>query len=97
MVARAYAWRGARLWLGVRAAVSLVLLFAGAAPLRLPFAATIALIAITLTVAFIDARRQHELVFVENLGIHPALLGLFLGTPAIIGEALIHAMASFVA
>lgn len=79
-----------RLWLVVRATVSLVLLAAGANPFRLSFSATCGLLALTIAIAFVDARRHHELVFVGNLGIHPATLALFIVAPAIIGEGLIR-------
>jgi hypothetical protein len=94
LVVRAYALRGARLWLAVRAATSAVFLLGGANPLRLAPSPTLVLLGLTVAVAFVDLRRHGEAVFLGNLGLHPATFALLLGAPAVGGEILIRVVAS---
>lgn len=96
IIVRAYCWRGARLWLAVRAAVSVVLFLGQTDARRLSATSTIVLLAITVAVAFIDARRHRETVFVANLGIHPAVFALMLGAPAVVGEILIRSSTALI-
>jgi hypothetical protein len=96
IVVRAYCWRGARLWLAVRAAVSAVLLVGQTDPRRLSPSSTLLLLGVIVAVAFVDARRHRETVFVANLGIHPAVFALMLGAPALLGEILIRSSTALI-
>jgi hypothetical protein len=93
-IVRAYGWRGVRLWLVVRAAVSFLLFVGDANPARLSSPSTLMLFVLLMIVAFVDVRRRHELVLLGNLGVHPAVFAVLLGGPALIGELLVRSGAA---
>ena len=87
LIVRAYLLRGARLWLGSRGLVSLMLLLRGFDPLRLSSVAMLTMIVLSVAVCFADTRRLRERALLGNLGVSPFILGALFAGPAIIGEA----------
>ena len=93
-VVLAYLARGARLWVVTRAALSAGLAVAETDPFHLSVTAVLAIIAMSVAVAFVDVRRQHESVLLANLAVSPAMLGTLFLIPAVLGEIVLHAVAA---
>jgi hypothetical protein len=90
--------RAAGLWLLLRAAVLVVGLLVGLAPLRdliffsAPAAGFVALLAAWLTM--FDARRRREPLFLADLGVSPGLLAVLALVPPIVGEGIVRLLGS---
>lgn len=90
ILAVAYLSRGARLWLLIRIAATVVLVMAGADPLRLSGAVVTALIVLSVTVSFLDTYRHREHALLGNLAVSPLTLCILLTLPALAGELAIR-------
>ena len=73
LVALTYLARGARLWVITRAALSAGLALAETDPFHLSVTAVLAVIAMSVAVAFADVRRRHESVLLANVAVSPAM------------------------
>ena len=94
LVVQSYAFRGARLWLLIRALIATVLLLAGGDPFRLPTTVTVASLVLPIAVCFLDTYRHHERALLGNLGVSPQfLLAMFAG-PALLGELVVRIIAA---
>ena len=92
ILAGAFLKRGARIWALVRAAASLVMLFATIPPadvLRQSAAGAGLLVAISVAACFADSWRHGEWGFLRNLAVSPAASAALFATPALVGEALL--------
>jgi hypothetical protein len=92
VIVRAYGFRGASLWLGIRAIASLLIVLSGADPFRLSAATISSVIFLSVIVCFIDTWRHHERALLGNLAVSmPALAALYV-LPAVVGEAVLFAV-----
>ena len=91
VIVRAYTLRGARLWLGTRAIVSLLIVSAGAHPLSQSAAAIFYVVLLSVAVCFIDTWRHDERALLGNLGVSAPVLACLYALPAILGEAFVLA------
>lgn len=87
LIIRAYCFRGARLWLTLRALLSALFVVAGGEPFDVPVAVAVAIIALSVFLSFLDTYRYRERVMLGNLGVRPSVLAGLFFIPAIIGEA----------
>ena len=74
--------------------MSVVLLFGQGDPLRLTASQTLVLLGAIIAIAFVDMRRHRETILIGNLGLHPVMVALLFGAPALVGEILIRGGAS---
>ena len=86
MVVRAYAARGAKLWLATRAAVSIVFLFGQVNPLDFSISGSMRMVVIAVGVSFLETHRRGERALLANLGVRPRMLAVLFVVPALIGE-----------
>ena len=86
LVVRAYAIRGAKLWLATRAVVSIVFLFGQVNPLDFSVSGSVRMVAIAVCVSFLETHRRGERALLANLGIRPQMLAVLFVVPALIGE-----------
>lgn len=87
--------RGARLWLAVRLIVMGLMLWAQGEPIAIGGSATLAVIAVTVMLGFVDAQRLSERVLLGNLGIPIEQQALLLGSGAAFGEIVLRVGAAF--
>lgn len=86
LIARAYVFRGACLWLVARTMLSGVFLLAGMNPARLSSAAVVGIILLSVGLSFLETHRRRERAFLANLGVGPLVLGALFAGPAMIAE-----------
>ena len=86
LLVRAYVVRGAWLWLGTRAILAIVLLFAGGRPLDLGGRGDLLTVALAVGLSFLETHLRGERLLLANLGVHPAMLGVLFAVPALAGE-----------
>lgn len=97
LVARAYLFRGTKLWLVTRAALSGAFILAGDDPLRLSAAAIAGILLLSISLGYLDTRIHRESVLLGNLGVSPLSLGALFAAPALAGEILLWAFATVAA
>jgi hypothetical protein len=90
LIVRAYAARGAQLWIATRGLLSVLLVLAGINPVDLSVAAVVEIIALSVAVSFFDVHRRHERAFLANLGVHPLSLTVFFAVPALLAEVAVR-------
>ena len=90
LVVRAYAARGARLWLATRAAVSIVFLFGRVNPLDFSVSGSMRMVAIAVGVSFLETHYRRERVLLANLGVRPQMLTVLFVAPALMGEIALY-------
>jgi hypothetical protein len=87
LVVRAYLFRSARLWVGIRALTAIAL---GIAELPPPFPhspkAALLFVLISTTLCFVDVWRRRERALIGNLGMSPWTLGAVSVVPPTLGE-----------
>jgi hypothetical protein len=91
-IVETYFLRGAWCWLAARAVLSLVRLFGGLTPLRVSTATSLEIAALAIGVGFLETMRRRERALIGNLAVHPAVLLICFGTPALAGEAALRLM-----
>jgi hypothetical protein len=87
---RLYLLRGAQLWVGTRALLTAVIMYAGADPLRLSAGGMLVSILLSVAVNFAAVRRNQERVMLGNMGFGPLFLGALFAAPALVGELAIR-------
>lgn len=90
LIVRAYATRGALLWVGTRAALSGVFLHGGVDPSRLSSVAIGEAVVLSIVVCFVETYRRHERALLGNLAVRPVTLAVLFAIPAILGEVAIR-------
>ena len=88
--------RGARLWLVTRVAVVGLIALAGDDPFRLPLITTAGVLLLCIMLCYVETYRNHERDLLGNLGIKRRSLAILFVIPALIGELIVHTMASAV-
>jgi len=96
LVARAYLWRGARVWFLARSLATGLFLLAGSDPVQLPVASIGQLVLLTVVLGFLDTHLRHEWALLGNLAVGPRKLALFFALPAVGGELLVWFVAGIV-
>ena len=91
LIARAYVARGARIWLGARA-ILMVILWLGQSDLKLSLLASIQVVALSIALSFIDTHRHRERALLGNLGMQPVTVDALFGLPALLGEMMLRAL-----
>lgn len=87
---RLYLLRAAQLWVGTRALLTVIFLFARVDPLRLSAPAMLESILLSVAVNFVAVHRNRERVLLGNMGFGPLFLGALFAAPALVGELLIR-------
>ena len=90
MLVRAYAARGARLWLATRAAVSVVFLFGQLNPLDFSISGSMHMVAIAVGVSFLETHGRRERALLANLGVRQQMLAVLFIVPALVGEIALY-------
>ena len=88
-VANAYLSRGIRLWIAVRLLVSAVYLLGGASPVQMWRSGSIALVAVTALLTYVDLGVRKERALIANLGMSVAGMVAICSAPALAGEIII--------
>jgi hypothetical protein len=89
-----YLVRGATCWLAAHAVVAIVALFGGLPAIPLTAAGAVEMIAVSAALGFADTLRRREMALIGNLAIHPVALTGALAAPAVLGELILHAIAT---
>jgi hypothetical protein len=89
-IARTFFLRGARLWLGTRAAILAASLMADEPVVWLDATGVAIMVGLAVAVCFLDSRRHHERALLGNLAMSPVVLGILFVVPAGIGETLMY-------
>ena len=97
LIARAYLFRGASIWIVARAAIAVVLVLADGDPLRLSTTALVAVLVLVVALGWIETRRRREGVLLANLGVSPYLLSGLFAVPGVLGEIVLRFGAGLVA
>lgn len=92
LIARTYLVRSFGLWLAIRLLLAVAGAIATSNPIRLPAAATVFVVVLTVLVAFMDTRWRHESVLLGNLGISGVTLAALFAIPPLVGEVVVHAL-----
>jgi hypothetical protein len=88
--------RAARLWLIARVAIGGLVFLSGDDPFRLPINTTVGVLAICVTLGYVEMHLNRERDLLGNLGIkRRTLAGIFLG-PAVVGELIVRGLATTV-
>ena len=90
LIARAYLFRGALLWIVARAAITGALVLAGGDALRLSTTALVGVVLLIVALGWIETRRRREGALLANLGVSPYVLSVFFAAPALFGEFVLH-------
>lgn len=97
LVVSAYLRRGLLLWVVIRAAITFVLLIAGADIRKLSTTALVEVILLIVVLGWLEILRHRERTLLSNLGISPIVLSILLAVPAMLGEAALRIGASVLA
>ncbi len=89
---QAYLVRGTTCWLAAHAVVGIVAWFGSLPALPLTVSGEFEMIALSVTLGFVDTLRRREMALIGNLAIHPVALTGALAIPAILGELILHAI-----
>lgn len=90
LVVSTYAARGALLWAGTRAILTVVFLLGGVDPSRLSFVAIGEVVLLSVIVSFVETYRRHERALLGNLAVRPLTLAVLFAAPAILAEVVIR-------
>jgi len=97
VIAKRLLVRAAVIWAGVRGCYALaVLLLAGvfgAPELRLPITTDVAIAALTVGLVLMEVKRRHEAILLANLGVPLTSVALLAAVPALVGTAILSALA----
>lgn len=97
LIARAYLFRGALLWIVARAAITGALVLADGDALKLSTTALGEVVLLIVALGWIETRRRRESVLLANLGVSPILLSVFFAGPALLGESVLRFAAALLA
>ena len=94
LIVGTYVRRGAGLWIGMRAVVTVFTLLAQGDPLRPTAGMTIGIVAVSAALGLLETHRRRERALLGNLGVSLPALALMLAVPAAIGELVLRAIAA---
>jgi hypothetical protein len=94
LIVRAFLFRGALLWVVTRLTVTIFLVLAGSAAIKLSAIVFAEVIFLIVALGWIETRRRRELTLLGNLGVSPLLLTILYGVPALSGELALRIGAS---
>lgn len=86
-VFHAYLIRAVVIWVTMRLAASIVILFAGENPFRLAPPVLLALVVLPAALMAVDIHRRREAILLGNLGVSVRVTGLLALVPAVVGES----------
>jgi hypothetical protein len=90
LVASAYLRRGLLLWLVTRAAITSVLLIAGADIRKFSTTALVEVVLLIVVLGWFEILRHRERTLLGNLGVSPLVISILFAVPAMLGEAMLR-------